>query len=199
MCLRDLPAGGSTDRSLGSAAHRASPEKRRDNRASGSSGCRCPRPIGGHPCGSIAGRIADASPVSEPSAQPRDLARDLSNRPHHRSAACRGGSLRAADPNRNGGHGSFCRALLSLEDLGRKYRPPVRDRHPGPDGQAQPGGDPERWRIGRPMPNRAKNGHPGVEHAPLLAELLFLHVQAFQLAVWCFPTYLTAILASAAP
>jgi hypothetical protein len=51
----------------------------------------------------------------------------------------------------------------------------------------------------QPMPNRAKNGHPGVEHAPLLAELLFLHVQAFQLAVWCFPTYLTAILASAAP
>jgi hypothetical protein len=25
------------------------------------------------------------------------------------------------------------------------------------------------------------------------------HLQAFQLAVWCFPTYLTAILASAAP
>jgi hypothetical protein len=49
------------------------------------------------------------------------------------------------------------------------------------------------------VPNRAKNGHPGVEHAPLLAELLFLHVQAFRLAVWCFPTYLTAILASAAP
>src|SRR6266446_8534699 len=27
------------------------------------------------------------------------------------------------------------------EDLGRKYRPPVRDRHPGTDGQAQPGRD----------------------------------------------------------
>jgi hypothetical protein len=53
--------------------------------------------------------------------------------------------------------------------------------------------------IGRSMPNRAKTGHPGVEHAPLLVELVFLHVQAFQLAVWCFPTYLTAILASAAP
>ena len=29
--------------------------------------------------------------------------------------------------------------------------------------------------------------------------VLFQHVQAFQLAVWCFPTYLTAIPASAAP
>ena len=72
-------------------------------------------------------------------------------------------------------------------------------------GSVNPGGNrrrkahrPERWRIGRPMPNRAKNGHPGVEHAPLLAELLFLHVQAFQLAAWGFPTYLTAMLPSEA-
>jgi hypothetical protein len=57
---------------------------------------------------------------------------------------------------------------------------------------------PERWRIGdqcRTEPKRA----PGCRTCSALAELLFLHVQAFQLAVWCFPTYLTAILASAAP
>jgi hypothetical protein len=42
------------------------------------------------------------------------------------------------------------------------------------------------------LPNRGQAGHPDVELAPLLAELLFLHIQAFQLAVWCSPTYLTA-------
>src|SRR5438128_3211631 len=44
------------------------------------------------------------------------------------------------------------------EDLGRKCRPPVRDRHPGTDGQAQPGRDRPRKVIRHCRPGEAIRG-----------------------------------------
>src|SRR5438067_256825 len=46
---------------------------------------------------------------------------------------------------------------------------------------------PETWRIGGPMPNRAKTGHSGVEHNPVLASFCSCMSKHFSLRCGAFP------------